>query len=102
MTGAVTQLTMTMRVACVDAYSIESAARTMENLREFDLSTIDRAFTNVGWSCLDCGDVVQSVLEAKHHMEICDLFDRYDKNNDGSITFEEYLSKRVERLSIIS
>ena len=59
---------------------------------EFDISTMDRAFTKVGWSCYDCDNAsIVNILTPEHNMEISDIFNEYDINGDGSITLEEYL-----------
>ena len=64
----------------------------------FDLEAMDRAFTPIGWSCLDCDNIAMSALKPEFHMQISDIFEKYDKNGDGSITLEEYLSTRVHTL----
>ena len=59
---------------------------------EFDISAMDRAFTKIGWSCLDCDDIAMSALSSDEHMQISDIFQKYDTDGDESIKLAEYLS----------
>ena len=61
---------------------------------QFDLSAMDRAFTNVGWSCVDCDNMAINTLTPELHMQIYDLFEKFDENEDGSITLKQFLASR--------
>ncbi|KAK7100392.1 PHD finger protein 24-like [Littorina saxatilis] len=62
--------------------------------RHADLKAATRALSNEGWSCFNCGNL-SSLLTEDEIEQMIETFDKFDKDNDNLVSWEEYRMARV-------